>query len=526
MKKKRRPIALIDAAESISNAIVTELPALPGCDHFILDISRLLFLSGSEDIVYFDFPSPFVTADVAWNAARDTIRSYGKLGRIKIIALPNLPESLHQKAKDALDDTILLDSESIGLRIRSKTFITFMRDLLTEHFDVSRLMPYQYQGAVTGNRFFGREDQLRAILNHPEKSYVVSGNRMSGKTSLLLEAKRRLEENAARSSRPNTVYIDCKTYDSSAGFLKAILVELGERTSLSSAERWMSPHKLPDFTKYLRDFVRSRPDKRLYLFLDEYDQVLKIERLETFKITWSFRSLFQTNSKQLGVIQFVVAGSKALASESENTKADLYNFVTPDGAGLANFNLGIVKKVLSRPMEDLGFEVEDLHEIGVLMLQETAGRPSSVQYLCYKIAEAVVARGERRVHRDILQEIVNAPEYLQFYEASVHENTDALEGFILCTYAQEGAPPRFAQEDLQKCCEEHSVHVEEKRLFGGLQDLETSGFIVPDKQSFGHSRYELAVPIIRRIFRHRSPVSYVKSMIREGSAIPFTEVQR
>src|SRR5439155_26325446 len=154
----------------------------------------------------------------------------------------------------ALPNVMVVSHTDLQRVSDSKNVTQPLRDLFRGQIDLSRLVGYQYNGAVTGNRFFGRDSQLTALMQRPDISYLVTGTRMSGKTSLLMEAKRRLEEIDPHGSshRRNAIYVDCKRYSTVAGLINAILTEMEERTSFSNIERWESPHRWYMFYCYLR----------------------------------------------------------------------------------------------------------------------------------------------------------------------------------------------------------------------------------------------------------------------------------
>src|SRR4029077_2272641 len=105
------------------------------------------------------------------------------------------------------------------------------------------------------------------------------------------------------------------------------------------------------------------------------------------RVTWNFRALYQTNSddKGKGIIQFVIAGSKDLAIRAAQRESNFYNFLGP--CRLSNFDLGTTSTLLQRPMEELGFKISDPPLIAQQLLRESAGRPSSVQFICFHLVK-------------------------------------------------------------------------------------------------------------------------------------------
>ena len=500
----------------LSEVEVSPLVPKPPCLIYTLDLSRYFYLSSVDDIAHIYLPEVLENENDQAAAIKTIVSDYVWRHRIKLILLPNLTDGLRNLLAD-LHEAILLDMADLQRQISKEGLKQTLRELLIASIDRMMLYLYQPQGAVTGNRFFGRDNQLRAILRHHDRSCLVSGNRMSGKTSLLLEAKRRLEIGAKKSDRPETVYVDCKKYGTAAGLISAILEGLGERTSFSSEDRWSYPHKLAEFAHFLRDYVKSLPSKRLHIFLDEYDGVLMLEKAQGHKLTWNFRSLVTSNNREQGYIQFILAGTKMLAAEVNRVGSDLYKFPYEEGTRLDNFDVGTIKNILTLPFHDLGFSIDDPQGLSQAILHETAGRPSSVQYVCEQLVLVLLKSESTQALEATLSSIVHSPQYLRFYEQSLQENTNDLERLILCAQSHEEASDSFDAEDVRTKCEELSLHVESVQISRSLDDLETSGFLVLDNASHSHVRYTIAVPVIRKIFRRRTPGSYVPSIIRSGT---------
>lgn len=512
---------------------LNSIPLSPhnGFQIYKMDLSRLLYFSGMDDIRYVEFPEEPMSAEEACLAFSELITKFKWWFQIKIVLLsgesPELVQRLH-----ALENVMVISPADLQRIEQSKNVTQPLRDLFRNQLSPNRLLGYQYNGAVTGNKFFGREAQLNAIIQRPDNSYLVTGTRMSGKTSLLLEAKRRLEEISAHdaSVRPNKIYVDCKRYSTVAGLINAILTEMEERTSFSNIDRWQSPQRWYMFYSYLRRFASDHPDKRLHLFLDEYDQVLEMEKKsDDPRVTWNFRALYQTNSddKGKGIIQFVIAGSKDLAIKLAQRESPFYNFLGP--CRLNNFDLGTTSSLLQGPMEELGFKIADLYLIAQKLMRESAGRPSSVQFICHHLVKKLLETKKKVLTIAEVREVVQGPQYLQHYDTTLHENTDLLQRFILAAQSKgEERKISFSRDDIVRQLEGFGVYLDTPKLIHSLEDLVNSGFLVLDEQGAGELRYVLSIPVIQRIFRPSSLDSFIKRMLAQhvvfrlegGSAIP------
>jgi AAA domain len=482
-----------------------------------VNLAHYLYFAGMDDVRLVGVLDPSIDAETLVDSYRELIgRTPQWRESIKLLALPTILREAQTVLKQD-SNTVIVTDDMLPPMEGAKTLIAPLRQLLREQLGTQRLSPYQSRGAVTGNRFFGRDLQMGAIIKHPERSYLVTGTRMSGKTSLLREALRRLDERDEKA-----IYVDCKRFNTIAGLINGILTELEVRDSFIKYERWESPQRWHEFFKYLRVTSKQLAKKQLHIFLDEYDSLTEIEKPDA-QISWNFRALHQENSQQRGIIQFVFAGSKALASAARNNDSPFYNFVDADDCHLDNFDLGTVRKVLEGPMRDLGIKTDDSELAAEELLLETAGRPSSVQYVCAAVVKQLDSGKQlfdtpntkpyNIVTAELITQVAQSPEYHHYYQGILLENTSPLERFVLTVYSERGAPDNgFTQEHLSSTARSrHRLYLEPKALFEALDNLVKSGFITLDRSVPG--RYHVAAPVIKRICRQNDARSIVSDLI-------------
>ncbi len=499
----------------------TELSESPYLDFrlYKMDLSSLLYFKGMEDVRYIEFPNETMSDEEGYLALSELIAKFKCRLQIKLVLLPFDSPGIAERIR-TLENVIILHLSDLQ-RITSHRNVTQPLREVFRQLDTHSLIGYQYQGAVTGNRFVGRETQINTLMQHPDVSYLVTGPRMSGKSSLLLETLRRLEANSPRDSGmpTNKIYVDCKSFANFAGLINAILLKMEERTSFSRLERWQSPQVWPSFYNFLGSFVRNQLDKHLYIFLDEYDQVLDMEKREGAKITWNFRRLRQENleEKEKKFIQFVFAGSRELAAKATQNASDLYNFVVD--CKLRNFPMDPISQLLQRPMEELGFKISDPALITQELLGESSGRPSSVQFICYHLASNMLKANKSTITVSDLREVVQGSEYSHFYDLILHENTDVLQRFILSAQSRhDERRTTFSKDDILRQLKNRGVFLDTAKLIHGLDDLVNSGFLELEEHSAGEQKYVLSAPIIKRLFGRLALDDFVNLMVNQGIA--------
>lgn len=507
--------ALLDHRLGLSASEATESP-YQGFRIYKMDLSGVLYFKGMSDIWYIEFPNEQMSAEEAYLVLSELIAKFKCRSQIKLVLLPFESSGIVERIR-SLENVIIIYHTDLQ-RITSHRNVTQPLREIFRQLNPHSLIGYQYQGAVTGNRFVGRESQLNMLMQRPDVSYLVTGPRMSGKSSLLLEAKRRLEANSPRDSgiSPNKIYVDCKSCTTVAGLINAILIQMEERSSFSRVSRWEFPQTWSSFYNYLSSFVKKQPDKRLYLFLDEYDQVLEMERQEAAKITWNFRRLRQENSeeKDREMIQFVIAGSRDLARKAAQNQSDLYNFVV--NCKLSNFSLEPISVLLQRPMEELGFKISNPELITQELLRESSGRPSSVQFICYNLVLNLLKDNKKDVTISDLQEVVQGAQYSHYYDITLHENTDVLQRFILGSQSRgDERRTSFSRENILHQLKKLGVYLDTSKLIHSLDDLVSSGFLEHGEHSAGE-QYVLSTPVIKRLLGGVPLEDFVNLMINQG----------
>ena len=180
---------------------------------------------------------------------------------------------------------------------------------------VLKLCPYLREKPVSGWRFFGREAELRQLLNTDE-SYMVVGPRRIGKTSLMLEAKRILEEKPESEA---VYYVNVQEMSSSSEVINALASELSPSDKARAVRRKaaMDESLLSVVLRHL-----SNQPRRVTLFLDEIGNV--IERMSPDD--WKFFGTLRKHV-QRGDIRLVMSAFQELyLRQQEGLGGPLVNF--------------------------------------------------------------------------------------------------------------------------------------------------------------------------------------------------------
>ena len=281
--------------------------------------------------------TPFVWAKAADAAAltprelaqslADVLRTRGLAERNPIILVQGPGDELRAQLKRSLLNVLVLDQAAQAAVRESRRPSGELLDRLSAQIDLSLLTPYETSKPVTGSRFFGREFEIRRILQGADSNFAIMGIRRIGKTSLMREVERQLKEQAQERGDEDAgqriIFMDCSAISSPAHFLQEIVRKLRpqELTRLSSKQ---FPIFIPDFLGRMA----QRYGGPLVFFLDEFDKVL----------TWhdeddSLLNALRASSNQ-GQSRYVIGGFREVMRAFSNLDSPLYNFAAagaPEG---------------------------------------------------------------------------------------------------------------------------------------------------------------------------------------------------
>ncbi|HXO41856.1 MAG TPA: hypothetical protein VN999_10425, partial [Thermoanaerobaculia bacterium] len=292
----------------------------------LVDLADLLVMPGAESTVVFSLPTGLVLdVDVA-NQVEEIIQVRSYRDRIKLLEY----SQANEEALQLLRQIPLLAVVSSGDLVQLKA-TTPLSAFLTGHFlkttSLAALNPYTYQGPVTGSRFFGRQEELRTLKLQTSKSFVLSGVRRSGKTSLMLELERQLRQ------APNDliVFVNFETCQKPKDIPYLILSRLAEEVKastrlsewsdnllrLASSHQWKESEHFSHLLSTIWKLIYSNEEARRLRFLfDEYDTVIGMERLYNHVFTRIWRDLvmrarsFAKGQNVPVFVQFIFAGTR------------------------------------------------------------------------------------------------------------------------------------------------------------------------------------------------------------------------
>ena len=466
----------------------------------------LYFADLSDWKLRFSDRTPFIWVKAADAAAlpprelaqslADVLRTRGLAERNPIVLVQGSGEELGTQLKRSLLSVLVLDQAAQAAVRESRRPSGELLDRLSAQLDLSLLTPYETSKPVTGSRFFGREFEIRRILQGADSNFAIMGIRRIGKTSLMREVERQLKEQAQERGDEDAgqriIFMDCSAISSPAHFLQEVVRKLRpqELTRLSSKQ---FPIYFPDFLGRMA----QRYGGPLVFFLDEFDKVL----------TWhdeddSLLNALRASSNQ-GQSRYVVGGFREVMRAFSNLDSPLYNFARP--VRLKEFSREQTAAMVLGPLEKLGVRFERPNDVVDRIFDETAGQPNLIQFYCSILVDRLGQGGTRTISTASLFDVYGNEDFRAFVLSTFMDNTTHLEKAMVFALITDGQSERpFAVQAIDKLLEQRGLEVPLSDLDHACRNLELAGTFT----SRG-PLYRFATPMFPHMLRENYDVAYL-----------------
>jgi GAF domain-containing protein len=255
---------------------------------------------------------------------------------------------------------------------------------------ITTTSPFVMVGPVPDGMFFGRERELRAIIQYVGvgRSCVIIAGRRIGKTSVLSRLHRvRLPEVGFR-----TLYHDCSNTKSYDAFLATTI------------RNWR-PEPPSSIAMTLGGLIENPPaDKPVVLLLDEADKLVPFDRGNNWQLFNKLRDLINS-----GRAQVVLSGESTLREALRDPTSPLFNLVNE--MRLGPLEPRDVRELVTRPLKQLEIQLVDEAAIVDRVYDFTSGHPNVVQRLCHRLVGRINERGTHRIALDDLNEVIRDPDF-------------------------------------------------------------------------------------------------------------------
>lgn len=341
------------------------------------DLNPVIFIAKS---------SIFTDSQNKMMALKNQLRING-ITSFLVIVLGETATILRQSL-DALVNMIVIypaDLKNIAQKkIPSDEFRNFIKNRISLHL----ISPYQVDGWVDPDLFYGRESEIDTILNNKKANFVIYGMRKIGKTSLL----RKLEQIYSHEEKP--IYIDCMLgIDNEEQLVKYI----------SSFLRLQNCKNLNELS-----IILAQMEKHVLLLLDEIDVLFN--GMDKENIIGLLRAV--TNQ---GFLRIIVAGSVKLHELSMDSRNPSYNFLNP--IKLAELKENAALELAKMPMLSLGVSYEKGDSTVSQLLYFSSKYPNMIQYICDKLILLLDNKKKRIITSRDIKNVYEGDDFQNFVDS-------------------------------------------------------------------------------------------------------------
>lgn len=333
---------------------------------------------------------------------------------------------------------------------------------LAEQVAVSELSPYQVAGAVKNERFFfGRERELRDIVDRSLRNFLLVGQRQMGKSTLLMAVKRRLE---AREGL-DVHYVELADAD--------LHRHLARHRKLVPADG--AP--LPPF----EDVASGEPSRPRVWLIDEVDDFVSTDAQAGYPLARVMRALAAE-----GRAYFVLAGFWDLyRAVVLDEKQPLRNF--GEHRRLEPLDARAALALVTEPMAALGLAWDKPSTTDLLL--ERTGRRANLLVLCCKGLVETLPPDTRSLSRGHLERVLREDRDLRD-QCRRWRGDSPLHRAVVRQALLLGHPTR---EEVRRALTARGAEVSAADFDEAMDHRELSYVLVPEAEG----RLECPVPLMR-----------------------------
>ncbi len=482
-----------------------------GYDVYLVDLSdwKLRFSDRTPMILVKEGDLASMSARELAQSLCDMVRAQSLAERNPVVVVQGPGEALKQQLAAMYQTLFVLDEADVQAVRESRRPSGELLDRLAPQLDLSLLTPYETSKPVTGSRFFGREFEVRRILQTADSNFAIMGIRRIGKTSLMREIERQLKEQAQEAENDETIaggdaarilFMDCSAISSPNHFIQEVVRKLRpqELTRLSSKQ---FPIYFPDFLERMA----QRYGGPIVFFLDEFDKVL----------TWHYEDDSLLNalraSSNQGHSRYIVGGFREVMRAFSDLESPLYNFARP--IRLKEFSREQAAAMILGPLEKLGVQFERRNDVVNRIFDETAGQPNLIQFYCSILVERLDREGSRSISPESLFDVYGNDDFRAFVLSTFMDNTTHLEkAIVFAVMADLGAEHPFGVQQIDTALERRGVEIPLSDLDLACRNLELAGTFTSRGPLF-----RFATPVFPRMLSENYDVDYLfRKVLQEG----------
>jgi ligand-binding sensor domain-containing protein len=370
-------------------------------------------------------------------------------------------------ASPRVDDFIILSlNDTLDILSARNPNARLIEQILGQ-VDLKTISPFQDSGPCPPNMFFGREREIKQIVEGIVRGdYAVVGNRKAGKTSLL----QRVQMQLSSDGRFYPIFINGQNIRDIVDFYR-------EFETVSSLT-------LSDYTpEAFEQVIRTLASTRAFpvLLLDEVDALLDSDAQAKEKLSGTWRKLAQD-----GITHFVLVGTATLARRLRDPSSVFFNFA--QRLPLKYLPQEVAELVISEPLDILGLILEPQDKVLKRIVDLASGHPNLLQTLGRRLVERVSNEHKQVITFEDCEAIARDEDFTDFYLDVIWGLVQPLEKLVTLIAPGES----FEIEDIERSLSRYEVSVEPENLDDALEMLEVYAILRREDRHYtfnpGHFR--------------------------------------
>lgn len=388
-----------------------------------------------------------------------------------------------------LDKANLVGKDFAPKDIKESPVLKAVKNKFDNNEMLQYFTPYTPNIPVTDWRFFGRKDELKEVVES-HSNYFIVGSRKVGKTSLLQETRRQLENDGQR-----VYWIASQNADG----IQQVYDELSRNLSERETYQAMKSSKAinSDFlTTIIKKLKAKQPteNRRITLIFDELGNVLSKYGRDAWRFMGTLREL--SHNKDVRII--ISAFQEVFIKQYNDFDSPYVNFGTT--LKIRSFTKSEIDDILINPLSIWGV-IKSKSELNNIIRNYFGGHPLILQYLGSYLFKRLFIN-ERKSVDALVQELIHGN--LDIFENAVDEifkiDNSYLERYIflktciLFTNKEELTTQIMKQSTVELILEEIGIASSlDERIFL-LDRLTLRGLLTQDHNA--NSNYSIAAPIV------------------------------
>jgi AAA domain-containing protein len=428
---------------------------------------------------------------------QDVVREE-RFGRQTVLVhLDGDAEPIRRHISNQFHNFVIVGSEEQQKIINSRRPTGEVLDIISNQIPISHLAPYETTAPVTGSRFFGREFERDRILSNPDSNFMVLGIRRIGKTSLLREVKRLLNETQDGGA---VLYLDCSDLLTTEDFVREVVRKLNPK-ELTRLDLQKYVFYFPDFLERMKNMSKGK----IVLLLDEIDNLITMQRGD-----WELFRMLRAAANS-GSCQLVIAGFREAMKEHSLLDSPFYRFAQE--IRLNEFNWKQAHDMIVTPMENLRIRFRNKEEIVGRIYNETAGHPNLIQYYCLILLKRMDETGEREISPDKLIDVYLDEGFKSHLLSSFLLNTQNREKALIYTLLHSRSDEQlksFTQADMDGRLRQDGILLQQQQMEEACNHLILAGVLYRKGRD-----YYFTSPVFVRVLQQTYDLEYLLKKVKE-----------